>query len=261
MLTGKSAPLDGFVVDEASDFQEFVRIAGLEKNGIRLLLLQHEPNYADATLEQLCSWTPKDRQQLAEFRNQVAKTSWALSRFLFRRVFSSSFGYKGRVEPELGPYGKPYLPDSEILFNWSHCAGCVALAVARGVEVGCDVEDVQQRYPKYLELSYRHLTTWERGWLMSESRSSIRWQRFATIFVQKEAKLKAAGLGLHGDFAEVGVGLLDPPFRTDAGVCFNFGPANRYVVAVAANNAGNPLTAERRNEERGPRVDAQIHVM
>ena len=42
-----------------------------------------------------------------------------------------------------GPYGKPRLEGSDVQFNVSHSHGMGLIAIARGREVGCDIERIE----------------------------------------------------------------------------------------------------------------------
>ena len=84
---------------------------------------------------------------MAGFRNDAARTSWCMSRILVRETLSRALDIEpDRIHLETGPYGKPFLKDSEARFNWAHANGCVVLAMANGVEVGCDVEPSAEPY-------------------------------------------------------------------------------------------------------------------
>ncbi len=94
-----------------------------------------------------------------------------------------------------GPQGKPFLPDSPLRFNLSHCRELVAVAIATEVELGVDVETIDERHatgdvarcvygPAELEELAAH---------------PIRVERFYERWTLKEAWVKATGEGLSDD--------------------------------------------------------------
>lgn len=108
-----------------------------------------------------------------------------LGRFLKRTPSSIEFNY--------GPYGKPQLNDAmELNFNLSHSGDWVAFGFARGRRIGIDLESAADchdcRSVAHQCFSPRELAVLEQG--MSAA------QMFCTLWVRKEAVLKAAGLGL-----------------------------------------------------------------
>ncbi len=127
-----------------------------------------------------------------------------------------------------GPNGKPRL-DREIglRFNVSHSGTLALIALARGREVGVDVERV--RSVSGLEtIAGRHFSERESAMLRSLPEGA-RTQAFFALWTREEARLKAGGEGLRAGrpslgAARWGVEALEP------------GPG--YAGAVAAEGAG-----------------------
>jgi 4'-phosphopantetheinyl transferase len=90
--------------------------------------------------------------------------------------------------------GKPYLPDSDVFFNLSHTSNLALIAVARGVEVGVDVEAIQPRVdPEAIAGRFFHPAERE---ALEMTRSGAKLELFYRIWVRKEAFVKAVGGGL-----------------------------------------------------------------
>jgi 4'-phosphopantetheinyl transferase len=139
------------------------------------------------------------------------------ARYIAARVFLRTvLAAYVRSEPEAvrlarGPTGKPTLAGGssavDIRFNLSHSGGCVVCAVARGREVGVDVERLRPfRDPERIaervlspgELDvYRALSPERRGTALLR------------VWTCKEAYVKAAGEGITRPLREVEV-ILDP---------------------------------------------------
>lgn len=95
-----------------------------------------------------------------------------------------------------GPHGKPRLdePGADIELSWSHSGSRIVVAVARGVPVGVDVEQMSRptegALPAEVMLSSRERQVWEG--LSGPERDAALFR----YWVRKEAVLKATGDGL-----------------------------------------------------------------
>ena len=220
-------------VIEYDDFREFVTLGPNEKGRVLVLLLEHEAELPDSRLITLTRWSPEDLERLSRFRHQGAKTSWCVSRFLFRQVMRNCYGHNlSEIPIAHGRHGKPYLPRSSVQFNWSHAAGCVALAISSELEIGCDVEDstrgalVDDNIPDWI------FSISEREWINRAESVELRKQRMLSLFVQKEAQLKASGEGLSDSVKNMAGITQDPPFRYHGVCCFCHGANRRFMIAV-----------------------------
>lgn len=108
-----------------------------------------------------------------------------------------------KVEPDavmfqLGLAGKPVLCEKshgrDISFNLSHAHGRALIAVAKGQEVGVDLERIRSDV-EVAKLSERYFAPSEHARIM-ESRGEQRAALFFRYWVAKEAVLKAQGVGL-----------------------------------------------------------------
>jgi len=153
----------------------------------------------------------------------------------------------GVVRFAYGEHGKPVLADSwqrsGISFNLSHSENLAMIAVARGIEMGIDVEFVRP-IPDARRIAERYLSTEERAVL--DKLPAAEWPAaFYTVWTRKEACLKAVGTGLSYPLDQIDVGLanghrasaLSPfPGRRQAleWSVWSVSPAPGYVAAVAS---------------------------
>jgi 4'-phosphopantetheinyl transferase len=95
-----------------------------------------------------------------------------------------------------GPHGKPFLvhPFMDIRFNVSHSRDLAMIAVSRGREVGVDVEYVQPEIE--FEPIAQHYFDPRENWDLRTAPKAERASRFFDLWTQKEARLKAEGVGL-----------------------------------------------------------------
>ena len=93
--------------------------------------------------------------------------------------------------------GKPHVaaPATDLQFSISHCPGWVACALARGRDLGVDVE--RPRPVRYEHLARRFFAAAEYQ-ALAELAEDARPGLFFDLWTLKEAALKQAGLGLAG---------------------------------------------------------------
>lgn len=114
----------------------------------------------------------------------------ALSRYADRLPADWRFVRSRDGKPGIDPLAGP----SDLTFNLAHTAGAALLAVARGREVGVDVER-RDRVVKARELIRRYFSPEERTVLEKLPEGRLR-DRFFLYWTLKEAYLKALGSGL-----------------------------------------------------------------
>ena len=122
----------------------------------------------------------------------------------------------------IGPHGKPALVQTftDLRFNLSHSADLALIAVARGREVGVDVERVERdiEFEPIVDQYFDPTEAWELRTAPPEERVS----RFFDLWTRKEASLKAEGVGLVS------------PSRTRHFTACNVCPVPGYAGAVAS---------------------------
>jgi 4'-phosphopantetheinyl transferase len=211
---------------------------GLEAGTVLVLLLEHEVALEDECLLGLLDWSPEERERMGRFRHQGAKTSWCLSRRLFNAALCELSGIEdGHRRLDYGEYGKPFIRGSDIRFNWSHAEGCAALALAAGRDLGVDIENAGRPQGDYLDIAENCFNKEEREWIGREQGLES-WTRFLSLFVQKEAWLKATGRGLNSPLAEAHCALVLPPAKSPGHALLEVGWRNRYFLAVDASIGG-----------------------
>src|SRR5262249_41616868 len=110
-----------------------------------------------------------------------------------------------------GSHGKPFLPDIDLRFNLSHSGGWAALAVARGHEVGIDIEQIRaDRATDDLAQRFFSPREWAALRALPEAE---RCAAFFRCWTRKEAFIKLIGEGLSFPLDEFDVTLRpdEPP--------------------------------------------------
>jgi 4'-phosphopantetheinyl transferase len=96
-----------------------------------------------------------------------------------------------------GEYGKPQLYGQEraggIRFNVSHAGGLILIAVSKGRDVGCDLEELRQDL-EFRPMAERYFSPREREELFSLP-AAEQLAAFYRCWTRKEAYLKATGSG------------------------------------------------------------------
>jgi len=147
----------------------------------------------------------EERDRADRFRVEASRRRFVLARTLLRRELAVIVGVEpGALDFGVGDRGKPHLtnpvPGEPLLFNLSHSGEIVVLAIA-GVDVGADVESLRP-VPKAEKLAHRFFSPAERMTVLSFDDES-RDRAFLRIWTQKEAYLKATGLGVGMPLREV----------------------------------------------------------
>lgn len=127
------------------------------------------------------------------------RSEYILSHGALRMVLArylSSDPREIQFTPDL--HGKPGIVQqfTDIRFNLSHSTGLALIAVARGREVGVDVERVDDSI-HYEEIA-NHFFDPHETWDLRTAPQCERTSRFFDVWTRKEARLKAIGVGLTG---------------------------------------------------------------
>lgn len=142
----------------------------------------------------------QERKRLHRFAFDAPRQEFLLARVLCRTTLSRYLPLAPQEwRFETNRYGRPRiangLPGAALDFNLTHSRGVVAMAVAhRDHSVGIDIECVDERRAG-MDLAQRYFSPSESRWLLSlpaERRS----EAFFTLWVLKEAYIKARGMGL-----------------------------------------------------------------
>ena len=149
--------------------------------------------------------SPDERARAQRLRIEAARHRLILARTLLRSELGAILGVEPRrLEFEVAERGKPFLtspsPPSPPGFNLSHSGDVVVVAIALG-EIGVDVERLR-RMTKAERLARRFFGPAEFAAVQS-SPETARDHLFLRIWTQKEAYLKATGLGVGMPLREV----------------------------------------------------------
>lgn len=205
---------------------------------VTVFILEHESRPDPEALEGLCRWTEGERERMRRFADPAARASYCLARALARSAISEATGRDrdgiAFSQPEAG---KPFLPGDPIQFNWSHAAGCVALALSPGTPLGIDVEELGRKRIDPLRIARRFFSRREAAWI-EEGGEAGREERFVSLFVQKEAFLKMTGEGLSGSLEAAEARLSLPPASSETSLLGSFGGERKYLFAIRLAGPG-----------------------
>ena len=203
-----------------------------------------------ATLEFLkATLSPGEQARGERRRLEKARRQYIASQGVLRDILGRYLGQgPGDVHFEYGEAGKPELAGGhELRFNLTHSHEMALCAVARGREVGVDVEFIRPR-PLLEQVARRFFADGEVRLLLALPESE-RVEAFYRCWTRKEAYMKAKGLGLRlplGSF-EVSLRAGEPAallwVRDDPGELSRWSmasldPGAGYIGAVVVQGSG-----------------------
>lgn len=209
-------------------------------SAIDVYTFRMDEHAAEATrFLEILSRDERDRAQ--RFRTERDRRRYIVRRGLLRELLS---GYLDRPPERIrfvcSPEGKLSLKRGEVRFNLAHSHGLVVYAVARGREVGCDIEWRDCRFVAGLVpekfFSPRELR------MLRGLAADKRTEGFFNCWTRKEAYIKARGVGASFPLRSFDVSLApDEPAALldgcDGWSVQSFEPAPRYQAAIAAEGA------------------------
>jgi len=132
--------------------------------------------------------TPDEMERASRFRFDRDRNRYIVCRGTLRELLAVG-------EPLVyGAYGKPYLPGSDLHFNVSHSHSMGMIAVARGREVGCDIERVDPSFAVE-NIPENFFSAYEVATLRALPESE-KCGAFFRCWTRKEAFIKACGKGV-----------------------------------------------------------------
>jgi 4'-phosphopantetheinyl transferase len=134
------------------------------------------------------SW--EERERATRFRFDRDRNRFVTCRGILRELL----GVKARENFVYGAYGKPRLADSEIRFNVSHSHDVAMIAIARGREVGCDIERIDASFADD-KIAERFFSPYEVAALRALPKED-QCAAFFRCWTRKEAYIKACGMGM-----------------------------------------------------------------
>jgi 4'-phosphopantetheinyl transferase len=139
-----------------------------------------------------------------------------------------------------GVFGKPMLEGSEMQFNVSHSHGMAMIAMARGREVGCDIERMDRSFADE-KIPERFFSPYEVAALRALPKAD-QCEAFFRCWTRKEAFIKACGMGVSRalDSFDVTVGAEAALLRGADGWSLHAveAPAGYAAALVVADQAG-----------------------
>jgi 4'-phosphopantetheinyl transferase len=183
--------------------------------------------------------SPEETARAGRFALPALRERFVLAHGILRETLAAMTGVPAAALVfDRGPDGKPELVDGEVSFNLSKSEDGLLIATARGNAVGCDLERLRPN-AEAKAIAARWFSAVERAAL--EAREGADFDRaFMTLWVRKEALLKAAGTGLQGS---LGIDTGDPaPVDAARAVVpgerrfwiADLSPTAGFVAAVAA---------------------------
>jgi 4'-phosphopantetheinyl transferase len=194
-----------------------------------------------------------DEQQRAErFRFRKDRQQYVVTRGILRSMLGRYLQIDpARLHFQYSTYGKPQLTrdcgGGKISFNLSHSKDLALFAIARGRNVGVDVEHLRSDLP-IQELAERFFSPRETEMLNSLP-DELRFQAFYTCWTRKESYLKARGEGLMIPSKDFDVSLapsksarlqrtLWDPKEASRWMLYNLEPHPDYVATLTVRGQG-----------------------
>lgn len=168
--------------------------------------------------------SPDEQIRAARFHFQEDAERFIATRGAVRMILSRYLCEDpAALKFQIGDHGKPFVvhPFMDIRFNVSHSRDLAMIAVSRGREVGVDVEWIQPEMT--FEPIAEHYFDPRENWDLRTAPKSERVSRFFDLWTQKEARLKAEG-----------VGLVANPVRKSSWSVRRLTPAEGYAGAIAS---------------------------
>jgi 4'-phosphopantetheinyl transferase len=136
-----------------------------------------------------------ERARAARFARPLLQDRFAVGRGALRWVLARYLGMDPAALPlAYGPYGKPMLMGAgDLRFNLSHSEGQALLGVARGVEIGVDIEAVRPLRDR--DAVARRTFTAGENRALEALPPALRDSGFFACWTRKEAVVKTTGIG------------------------------------------------------------------
>ena len=141
---------------------------------------------------------PAELERAAQLQFAQDRRRFVVGRSVLRQLLGKYLGVDARqICFEYGPHGKPHLPADQnplgLRFNVSHSAAAVAMAFARGAEVGIDIEHV--RHLENMERLAAYVFAREELAAWTLRPVTLRVEDFFARWTRSEALAKGVGLG------------------------------------------------------------------
>jgi 4'-phosphopantetheinyl transferase len=143
--------------------------------------------------------TEDERKRAERFHFEKDRRHYIVARARLRAILARYLQIEpGRIRFSYTPYGKPLLTDESqrhgVRFNVSHSRGMAFYAIARGREIGIDLEHVR-KHANHDRVAEHFFSDRETATLRSLP-TEVREIAFYNCWTRKEAYIKAKGIGL-----------------------------------------------------------------
>ncbi|MBW8724034.1 MAG: 4'-phosphopantetheinyl transferase superfamily protein [Inquilinus limosus] len=153
----------------------------------------------------------EERQRAGRFRTGLLRARYVAAHAALRLLLGRALDVPAeQLRFRQNAWGKPGLTEGDLRFNLSHSGPWAVVALARGIEVGVDVEAVS--HPPPLEVAGIAYSAAERAALAGLSGPALA-AAFYAVWTRKEALSKGIGRGFSFDFTGFTVSA-DPAERT-----------------------------------------------
>lgn len=153
----------------------------------------------------------EERRRADAFRTDLLRARYVAAHAALRLLLGRTLDVPAeQLRFRQNSWGKPGLTEGDLRFNLSHSGPWALVALARGIEVGVDVEAVS--HPPPLEVADIAYSAAERAALAGLSGPALA-AAFYAIWTRKEALSKGIGRGFSFDFTGFTVSA-DPAERT-----------------------------------------------
>lgn len=192
-----------------------------------------------------------ERARAKRFRFEKDRARFLRGRFILRSILGRYLSIDpARIRFAYGCFGKPFLAqptEPRIRFNLAHSENLALLVVARGCEVGVDVEKIRPEHAER-DVAERFFSTREFEKL-SRLPADLWPEAFFRCWTRKEAYIKAMGMGLSAPLQDFEVSLgpdeepallwhRTEPEQTSRWSLQELRPAAGYVGALAVEGRG-----------------------
>lgn len=139
---------------------------------------------------------PLETERATRFKFETDRERYLLGHGLMRMLLGERTGRPpGSLDLLRGPFGKPFLAETDIAFNLSDTKDAVALAMGVGIDLGLDLETMGRKVD-HMAVGEHYFTPEER---IAISASQDPKRCFLDFWTRKEAVLKASGVGIMDD--------------------------------------------------------------
>ena len=183
-----------------------------------------------------------ERQRAEQFATASLSKTYTFAHAVLRLVLAPYAGFRpADLRFRTSSHGKPFLANANgVTFSLSHTADSVAIAVARDLELGIDIEAVSPANDRdKLVEGFFSLAEWVDFQSLPRHEQEI---SFFHLWTRKEAFVKGLGLGLSYPLDAFSVGVRIPVTLVGEGTSSwslrHLDPGPGLVGALALNGAG-----------------------